>query len=180
MARAQRSLPPVNLFTKTYPNLLRASEKRHIPTWFAIQPYLIVSCASPKRSLLRVASLLSPHGSLALRAQLRVWGLPSCESPTRPATYHSVDPIYHSMFLHASERRNLGNPTRVNGAHGATLTAWGCIGLQYQWRVGDAQLHHNVNRLHDGGRLRCARAIPPPPQPLPTTPLQPMHLPPPI
>ncbi len=66
--------------------------------------------------------------------------------------------------LHASERRNLGNPTRVNGAHGATLTAWGCSGVQYQWCFGDAQLHHGRCRL-TGGRLRCARAIPPPLQP---------------
>ncbi len=68
------------------------------------------------------------------------------------------------LSLHASERRNMVNPTRVNGAHGATLTAWGCSGVQYQWRFGDAQLHHNVNRL-TGGRLRYARAIPPPLQP---------------
>ncbi len=69
-----------------------ASEMRNIPTSFAFSPHASVSCASPRRSPLCETYRLSPHGSLALRAHLHVWGLPSCESPTRPAvsTPHRV------------------------------------------------------------------------------------------
>ncbi len=68
-----------------------------------IIPIMVESRASPKRSPYRDI-LKSPHGSLALRAQLHVWGLPCCESPTRQCLpYLSADTALRSRRTSVSD-----------------------------------------------------------------------------
>ncbi len=103
--------------------------------WRSLPPFVL----SPTMVMLRISEapsidcvLLTPHGSIALRAQLLVWGLPCCESPTRPLLIpqglllHSHH--YPAIDFHASERRNSVNPTRSCQARSATVATCGDIG----------------------------------------------------
>ncbi len=65
-----------------------------------------------------ISVLTQPCAHAGRQSQISVLPLLSALTP-----YPAHNPV---LSLRASERCNMVNPTRVNGARSATLTVWGC------------------------------------------------------